>query len=114
MGWPTNVIGQLSCSIFGKYDVHGAGVLRQKEYEAYCIDVYFCLELSNDEWNEQCNGLGVKPSEGIDFATFTQLYSDFGRDVVADSVLIFKAADFKAAHGTSLLRMGLLLSHVFA
>jgi hypothetical protein len=33
---------------------------------------------------------------------------------VADSVLIFTAAEFKAAHSTSLLRMGLLLSHVFA
>ena len=38
----------------------------------------------------------------------------FPATAVADSVLIFTAAEFKAAHGTSLLRMGLLLSHVFA
>jgi hypothetical protein len=68
-GWPANVIDQLSRTIFEKYDARRAGVLRQKEYEAYCIAIYFCLELTTDEWNEQCNGLGVKPSEGIDLAT---------------------------------------------
>jgi hypothetical protein len=38
----------------------------------------------------------------------------YGRDVVADFTLIFPLTEFRKMHGKSLMRFGLLLSHLYA
>ena len=49
-----------------------------QDYEAFCIDVYFCLELNAAEWAEQCQGLGCDMSQGIDFDAFESLFLEYG------------------------------------
>ena len=66
------------------------------------------------EWAEQCQGLGCDMNQGVDFAAFESLFLEYGRDVVADFTLIFPLTDFRKMHGKSLMRFGLLLSHLYA
>ena len=50
--WPDELVQRLSREVFGRYDSNANGVLSHHEYEQYCKDIYFCLELSMDEWRE--------------------------------------------------------------
>ena len=77
-GWPDGLVRKLAAEIFKRYSTSDA-LLTHRDYEKYCRDIYFCLELSPEEWNEQCDGLGALPSKGVGFEDFVKLYTDFGR-----------------------------------
>ena len=112
--WNGELVSKLAADIFDKYDDDGDGRLQHKDYDAFCRDIYFTLELSEAEYAEQCKGLGCDLSAGIDAKAFETLYSDHGRDVVADYALIFPIDQFRKKYSPGLMRFGVLLSHLYA
>ena len=50
----------------------------RQDYEKFCIDVYFSIELNAAEWAEQCQGLGCDMSQGVDFEAFESLFLEYG------------------------------------
>ena len=50
--WSAELVQKMGREIFRRYDADADGFLDRREYEQYCKDIYFCLELSVDEWNE--------------------------------------------------------------
>ena len=59
--------------------------LAAQDYEAYCIDIFFCTEMNAAEWAEQCQGLGCELSAGVDQPAFESLFLEYGRYVPAPS-----------------------------
>ena len=57
--------------------------LAAQDYEAYCIDIFFCTEMNAAEWAEQCQGLGCELSAGVDQPAFESLFLEYGRYVPA-------------------------------
>ena len=53
--------------------------LAAQDYEAYCIDIFFCTEMNAAEWAEQCQGLGCELSAGVDQPAFESLFLEYGR-----------------------------------
>ena len=112
--WSGELISKLAADIFAKYDEDGDGMLQYKDYDAFCRDIYFTLELSEAEYAEQCKGLGCELSAGVDAKAFETLYTEFGRDVVADYALLFPLGHISKKYSPGLARFGILLSHLYA
>ena len=112
--WDSDLVRRLSAEIFSKYDGDGDGLLQHKDYESFCVDIWYSLELSGAEYAEQCKGLGCELSVGIDVVAFEALYTEFGRDAVADYALLFPSSEFKKRHSSQLMRFGVLMSHLYA
>ena len=53
--------------------------LAAQDYEAYCVDIFFCTEMNAAEWAEQCQGLGCELSAGVDQPAFESLFLEYGR-----------------------------------
>ena len=97
--------------IFARYDCDG-WIFATSRLRRLCKDIL--LRSYEAEYAEQCKGLGCELERGIDAAAFETLYTEHGRDVVADYTLIFPSSKLRERHSAPLARFGVLLSHIYA